>query len=397
MKKKIIAIAIISMFLLTGLTTVSAVKIKASEKIPTTGTTWYVPGDFGTIQEAIDSNLVKNGDTIFVYSGTYHETIVIDKSIILQGENRETTIIDADASHEEVIRIEGKTNRVTISGFTIKNSKDEAIRTGISTEIYRGIKITDNIITNTSRGIALYTSVLCTVTGNIITDNYYGIMLSSNLCTIGGDGELKNDINNNTVGISGGFIYNRNALKKNNLFSDNEVDIKGIFGNNAKETTHPFFMGFLEKLPNAFPLLKLLLIGIIAPQSGAVQELAEQQNIVQSPVEEEIYQIPWGIIDLQDNMIELDFEAQNSITLMDVYEIYYNVKITGTIHHHSYIAPKFLMGYRYIELNEGDRIDMQCPIFYRILDFRSELPPEEQAIDGVGFSVAIKVFRAPED
>ena len=76
----------------------------------------------------------------------------------------------------------------------------------------------------------------------------------------------------------------------------------------------------------------ILLIGIIAPQSGAVQELAEQKDVVQVPLEEEIYQFPLGIIDLQDNMIELDFEAQNSITIMDVYEIHINVKITGTIH-----------------------------------------------------------------
>ena len=141
----------------------------------------------------------------------------------------------------------------------------------------------------------------------------------------------------------------------------------------------------------------ILLIGIVAPQTGANQELDEQQSTLQAPLEEEIYQFPLGIIDIQDNMLELDFKAQNSITIMDVYEVYINVKITGTIHNHCYIGPRFLTEHRLVELNEGDRIDMQCPIFFRTLDFRSELPPEEQPIDGKGLSVAVKVFRDPVD
>jgi parallel beta-helix repeat protein len=69
------------------------------------GTTWYVddipgegpdnpPEDFNRIQLAIDSELVKEGDTIYVYSGIYRESVVITKSIILQGEDRNNTIID---------------------------------------------------------------------------------------------------------------------------------------------------------------------------------------------------------------------------------------------------------------------------------------------------------------
>lgn len=55
------------------------------------GTTWYVddvpgsgpgnpPEDFISIQDAIDN--ASDGDTIFVYSGIYHENIIVDKSIL---------------------------------------------------------------------------------------------------------------------------------------------------------------------------------------------------------------------------------------------------------------------------------------------------------------------------
>ena len=50
-------------------------------------TNWSVDGsgdaDFTGIQEAI--NKAKEGDTIIVYSGVYHENVVVDKSVTLKG------------------------------------------------------------------------------------------------------------------------------------------------------------------------------------------------------------------------------------------------------------------------------------------------------------------------
>jgi pectin methylesterase-like acyl-CoA thioesterase len=55
----------------------------------------YVDGgeaDFTTIQDAIDT--ANEGDTIYVEKGIYCENIIINKSLILIGEDKEYTIID---------------------------------------------------------------------------------------------------------------------------------------------------------------------------------------------------------------------------------------------------------------------------------------------------------------
>ena len=53
--------------------------------------TVFVPGDFATIQQAIDGSSA--GSTIEVAAGTYNENLVITKSLCLLGAgNRESTI-----------------------------------------------------------------------------------------------------------------------------------------------------------------------------------------------------------------------------------------------------------------------------------------------------------------
>ena len=49
-------------------------------------------GSYSSIQSAIDN--ASDGDTILVYEGTYYESIVINKSISLIGEDNDKTIID---------------------------------------------------------------------------------------------------------------------------------------------------------------------------------------------------------------------------------------------------------------------------------------------------------------
>jgi hypothetical protein len=53
--------------------------------------TFTVPGQYGTIQSAIDA--AKPGDTVLVKAGVYSEKLKFKDGIVLRGESRETTII----------------------------------------------------------------------------------------------------------------------------------------------------------------------------------------------------------------------------------------------------------------------------------------------------------------
>jgi nitrous oxidase accessory protein NosD len=97
----------------------SAIVVKSNEALVNAGPSTLIVGsdNYKTIQEAI--NNASSGDTIFVRKGIYTENIVINKSITLIGEDRESTIIDGGATGN-VISI--KASNVTIKGFTIKKA-----------------------------------------------------------------------------------------------------------------------------------------------------------------------------------------------------------------------------------------------------------------------------------
>jgi len=137
MNKKMICIAIISIFLLTSLTVVSAGRIKTAVS---GGNTIYVDDDntdgpwYGTrehpyknIQDGVD--VANDGDTVYVYSGTYTSNVKIRKSINLIGENMWTTILDIKDYSNTYFRdgIAIHADYINIEGFTITNVEDDAI------------------------------------------------------------------------------------------------------------------------------------------------------------------------------------------------------------------------------------------------------------------------------
>ncbi len=142
-KQKIIILGTVLSMVLSGVILVTN-KGKASPG------TIYVDDDGGAdytnIQDAI--NAASNGDTIYVFSGTYNENIVINKdNLNIVGEDENTTIINA-AGGNDGIKISGYRRGNTIRGFTIKN----ALRDGIYIEDYcENNKILNCIIHNSSR------------------------------------------------------------------------------------------------------------------------------------------------------------------------------------------------------------------------------------------------------
>ena len=84
-------------------------------------TTWYVPDDYLTIQEAINASA--HGDTIIVSPGTYVENIdFLGKAIVLKSESGpEVTIIDGNSNGTVVMfqTMEGPGS--VLEGFNITN------------------------------------------------------------------------------------------------------------------------------------------------------------------------------------------------------------------------------------------------------------------------------------
>lgn len=99
--------------------------------------------DFTSIQAAINSNSTNDGDTVFVYSGIYDESLNVYKSIRLIGEDRYSTVINADS---EAITI--NSDGVTIEGFTINSNEY-----GIYINTRSGNLINSNEILSCSIGI----------------------------------------------------------------------------------------------------------------------------------------------------------------------------------------------------------------------------------------------------
>jgi hypothetical protein len=89
----------------------------------TLAATHYVPDDFSTIQEAIDSPLVQNGDTVVVRAGTWYENINFKgKAIIVKSESGpEDTVIDGQRINTVVTFDSGEWTDSVLDGFTITN------------------------------------------------------------------------------------------------------------------------------------------------------------------------------------------------------------------------------------------------------------------------------------
>jgi len=182
-----------------------------SKSLIATSNTIWVPDDNTTIQEAIDT--AKEGDIIFVRTGTYYEHVTINKALSLIGENKTDTIIDGNGIGTVVRTL---AHNITFANLTIQKGN-----VGIWLWYSDNSNFTGNIISENKYGIFLSYSTNNTFTGNTISNNDDGIYLwSSGKNTFAG-----NIISNNNDGISlDASTYN--SLTHNTLSSNND---KGIF------------------------------------------------------------------------------------------------------------------------------------------------------------------------
>ena len=95
------------------------------------------------IQDGIDA--AEDGYEVYVFNGTYHENIVVFKSISLTGEDKEITIIECGGACS-VVSITA--NSVNLSGFTIENSGTGSNHAGVSINSQNNTITVNNIIHN---------------------------------------------------------------------------------------------------------------------------------------------------------------------------------------------------------------------------------------------------------
>jgi parallel beta-helix repeat protein len=184
------------------------------------------PADFATIQEALDSPSVLDGDTIFVYSGTYHQHLNLTKSISLVGEDPLSTIMDGDSLGGIVVNIYDISN-VLLENFMVRNTTSAAEAYGI--QVYRATNITirNVIITDAYYGVMVNNSTQCRILDNKIQENdNSGVVFrgnSSNNLAVG------NLISSNPTGI---YIE---SYSKYNVFYHNNV-----IGNSLQINPFPY-------------------------------------------------------------------------------------------------------------------------------------------------------------
>ncbi len=196
------------------------------------------PGNYTLIQSAIDA--ADSGDTIFVYddSSPYYENIVIQKSIELIGEARETTFILGNEISDGVI-VNISADDVSISGFTIQPQLDKPVGIIVNKnyvypdywniDVIQNIFIFNNIIKNTGKGIFAIRLINGNIYGNII-ENCDG---SGIVFFISSNNTIENNVISNCyyrgIEISGLWspfrIKNyKNPKSENNVISHNTIN-----------------------------------------------------------------------------------------------------------------------------------------------------------------------------
>ena len=116
-------------------------------------------GAYLRIQDAIDA--ADEGDTIFVYGGTYRENLIIDKTLSLVGEDMNNTIIDGGGK-VDVVYVSA--DWVNITGFTLTNNGPDYKDAGIELNSNRNCKIMNNNIWHFLFNYIIKNIIICNIT-----------------------------------------------------------------------------------------------------------------------------------------------------------------------------------------------------------------------------------------
>ena len=203
------------------------------------------PNNYSCIQDAIDN--ASNGDTVFVYSGIYNESLLINKTINLIGENKNKVFLQIN--NQDGIKVTA--DNVEITGFTIDliraNHHDISL-IHISTS---GNYIHDNNIIKSDFwgvfGIFIFNASNNIIENNSITDNEIGIWL----CRAYNNIIRYNNIESNRWTGIWLWPFSGNNIISNNNFIKNEEHVDNsdkLYRNQWDENYWDDYVGFKLKI-----------------------------------------------------------------------------------------------------------------------------------------------------
>lgn len=170
---------------------------------------------FNSIQQAIEKG--GNNCTIYVNSGVYTESIVINKSVVLIGENATKTIIKA--RHDQNGIVVGSQGRIYLSHFTVRSAgnPDLNAHTPAGLILYSDDnQVVHNMFINNSCGLYCVDATSNIISENMFQKNFYGLALA-NRCS---DQKLyNNSFFENQIGLRIKSSTNNTVFE--NVFADN--------------------------------------------------------------------------------------------------------------------------------------------------------------------------------
>jgi parallel beta-helix repeat protein len=234
MKGKIAVLCLLLLLSALSYTRFSQTETKASSSLPVHNLSTGL--NYTTIQDAINANETLDGQTILVDSGEYNETIMINKSISLVGENRNNTVINPTYNTPPSINpfnaiVNVTANNTEIAGFDLAGGW---YFIGISARTCSNITIRNNIIKSSGSAISLTNNAKSTIVENVLIGlglegNELLVLDSCNQCTIE-DNTVENACYDGIL-----MVNSNNNLVYDNRISNNQygVDFSGGDSGNA--------------------------------------------------------------------------------------------------------------------------------------------------------------------
>jgi parallel beta-helix repeat protein len=198
------------------------------------------PNNYSSIQQAV--NAAQPGDTIFVFSNIYCEHVSIDKTLILVGEDRETTIIDGGFTGNclkilaDFVKVNNFTLKKGLLGIHLVQSSGQKIKNNIIKTNWAGVglfqvssaEISENVIsTNYFEGINPIQSINNTFSRNVMYGNLIGLYLTNSHSNC----ISENDFNGNIRGIETVEQSANNTIYHNNFYASEEDHAYDDFSN----------------------------------------------------------------------------------------------------------------------------------------------------------------------